>query len=315
MSEVITIGEILVEIMRKECDVSLKETSDFVGPFPSGAPGIFADAVARLDHSSGIIGGVGKDDFGECIIDRFKKDGVDLEGVKICEEVSTGVAFVTYFPDGSRKFIYHIENSAAGMISREDVESKHFEGASAVHINGSSLLSGDRMRNACYKAVGIAKEEDLLVSLDPNLRTELRSIERSREIISPVLEVTDLITPNSSELKMITGASNEEKAVKKLLDENTGMVAVKKGSEGCEIFTESESLKCPPFEVEEVDPTGAGDAFSAAMVVGTIEDMGLHELGTFANAVGGKAVAKRGPMEGIAWRDEIGEMIKGETDL
>ncbi|KXA91227.1 hypothetical protein AKJ57_02010 [candidate division MSBL1 archaeon SCGC-AAA259A05] len=310
MPEVITIGEILVEVMRKEVGVPFKETSDFVGPYPSGAPAIFADAVARLGRSSGIIGGVGRDEFGEFILDRLREDGVDISRAQKSKDLSTGVAFVTYFSDGSRKFIYHMDNSAAGIINDQDVDKNYFEGATAVHINGSSLTMGKKMREACYRAVKIAVNENIMVSFDPNIRLELKDLEKTREIISPVFEVADVVTPNVEEIRWMTGNKNEEKAAKSLLKGGIQIVAVKRGGEGCELYTGDESLTLPPFDVEEVDPTGAGDAFSAAMVVGMMEEMPLEKLGRFANAVGGRAVTAKGAMEGLAKREEIEEMIK-----
>lgn len=310
MVEVVTVGEILVEIMRKGTDVTLKEASNFVGPFPSGAPAIFTDAIARLDHESGIVGGVGYDEFGECVLNRLGNDGVNLEAIKKSEDLSTGVAFVTYFSDGSRKFIYHLENSAAGVIDADDVKEDYFKGASILHLNGCSLTMGEKMREGCYKAVEIAHDNGLLVSLDPNIRVELEGAEGSREIIEPVLKSADIIIPTEEELQGITGVENVDEAVNKLVDSGVELTALKKGSEGCEIFTEGKSLKIPPFEVEEIDPTGAGDAFSAGIVVGRIEGMSLRKMGTFANAVGARAVAKKGPMEGLARRSEIDKMIR-----
>jgi len=90
-------GEMLVEIMRPKAGMQLFEPGEFVGPFPSGAPTIFIDTVARLKHSAGIFGGVGKDDFGKNILDRLKKDGVNTDYVFESENESTAVAFVTYF--------------------------------------------------------------------------------------------------------------------------------------------------------------------------------------------------------------------------
>ena len=67
--EVISLGELLVEIMRKEVDQPLDRPADFVGPFPSGAPAIFADAVAKLGHSAGFVGALGNDDFARCYLE------------------------------------------------------------------------------------------------------------------------------------------------------------------------------------------------------------------------------------------------------
>lgn len=108
MAEIIVMGEMLVEIMREQENEELYEPGVFRGPFPSGAPAIFIDTAARLGCSTAIIGGVGKDDFGKNILDRLRKDGVDCSHVLESTERSTGVAFVTYYSDGSRKFIFHM---------------------------------------------------------------------------------------------------------------------------------------------------------------------------------------------------------------
>ena len=97
MAEVWIMGEMLVEIMRPEAGCDMDVEGVFRGPFPSGAPAICIDTVARLGHSCGIIGGVGKDGFGKCLLERLRKDGVDTRFVRESETTSTGVAFVTYF--------------------------------------------------------------------------------------------------------------------------------------------------------------------------------------------------------------------------
>ncbi|MFB6215154.1 MAG: sugar kinase [Candidatus Bipolaricaulia bacterium] len=308
--KVITIGEMLVEVMRKDVDSPLDRPGEFVGPFPSGAPAIFIDAVAKLGTSSGIVGGIGDDEFGDCLRNRLEKDGVDLTGVKVDEELSTGVAFVSYFSDGSRKFLYHMGNSAAGAVSREDIYSGYVEDADLLHINGSSLAMGEQMRGACYEGVKIAEEEGLDISFDPNLRTELLGVEKTREICNPILDSCDLIVPGADELKGITGASSEEEAVAAALEKGAKLVAVKDGENGCRIYHGGQTFETEAFNVEEVDPTGAGDAFSAAVAVGWLEGMGIQTLGTFANAVGGLAVTAKGPMEGLVDRGRVKRMIE-----
>ena len=123
VSEIWTMGEILVEVMRPKSDMQLFDAGEFLGPYPSGAPAIFIDTAARLGHRAGIIGGVGTDDFGKCLLDRLKKDGVDCSYIISVPDISTAIAFVTYFNDGSRKFIYHIGNTPAAMAKSPDISS------------------------------------------------------------------------------------------------------------------------------------------------------------------------------------------------
>ena len=110
MPEIISMGEALVEIMREKIGAGLDKPEVFIGPYPSGAPAIFADCAARLGGKVGFIGTVGNDDFGKVIQDRLRFDGVDLTYFQSKPDTTTGVAFVAYFSDGSRKFLYHIRN-------------------------------------------------------------------------------------------------------------------------------------------------------------------------------------------------------------
>ena len=80
-NEIMTMGEIIVEIMRDGVEKPLDKAETFKGPYPSGAPAIFIDTVARLGHKAAIVGGVGDDDFGKCLLDRLEGDGVDCSNI------------------------------------------------------------------------------------------------------------------------------------------------------------------------------------------------------------------------------------------
>ena len=109
-----TMGEMIVEIMRDKVDQPLDKAGVFLGPYPSGAPAIFIDTAARLGQKAGIISGVGCDDFGKNLLDRLNADGVDTSLVLQDPTCSTGCAFVMYFSDGERKFIFHIGKHRPG---------------------------------------------------------------------------------------------------------------------------------------------------------------------------------------------------------
>ena len=116
MKSILTIGEILVEIMATDKGDGFLEPVKLVGPFPSGAPAIFIDQAAKFGQPAAIIGCVGNDDFGRVNLDRLRREGVNVEGIRIDPERATGSAFVRYRPDGSRAFVYNIKHSASGNI-------------------------------------------------------------------------------------------------------------------------------------------------------------------------------------------------------
>jgi len=309
--EVVSLGELLVEIMRKELDKPLYDPADFVGPFPSGAPAIFIDAIARLGHSAGFVGTIGNDDFGKCILDRFKRDGVDSKYVKVLNNHTTAVAFVMYSSDGSRKFLYHIPYAAAGQLSPEDVDPDYFRSAKFLHLMGSSLSVNESSREACYKAIRLIKEGGGKVTFDPNLRPELLSIEKIREICQPVLQVCDVVMPSGDEARMLAGIEGSaDDACRELLQLGPDIVALKQGEKGSVIYTKDDKLVVPSFKVQEIDPTGAGDCFGAGFIYGLLEGWVLEKTARFANAVGAMATTKKGPMEGAPTLEQVLEFMK-----
>jgi sugar/nucleoside kinase (ribokinase family) len=83
------------------------------------------------------------------------------------------------------------------------------------------------------------------------------------------------------------------------------LVALKQGAEGSTLYTPHETVRVPPFRVTEVDPTGAGDCYDAALLVALGEERTLEEAGLFANAVGALATTRLGPMEGTFSRADV----------
>jgi len=308
------VGDLLVEVMRQKVDDPLGEPGIFVGPFPSGASGIFIDAIAKLGIKAHFIGAVGKDDFGKMIIKRLEKDGVDISHIKVMDDYTTGVAFVTYFSDGSRKFIYHLSRAATGQIYPEDIDPDYLSRLNYLHIVGSTMFINENCREACQKAVKLVKDKGGKVSFDPNFRPELLSEREIREFFSPLVHSSDIIFPTADEVMILTGKRNLEDACKEILKKGPEIVAVKQAKEGSSIFTLNEEFHVPAFKVEEIDPTGAGDCYCAGFIAGIIKGLSLKKAAQFANAVGALAVTKKGPMEGAPTVKEVEKLINSSLN-
>lgn len=305
--EVISLGNLLVEVMRESLDEPLDRPGTFVGPFPSGDTPIYADTVARLGGSVGFIGAVGADDFGRCLLDRFERDGVDFSHGKVLPAYTTGVAFVAYFADGSRQFLYHWRHAAAGQLAPDFVQAAYFQRAKWLHLTGCNLAINESSRAACYRAMTVLPP-GARVSFDPNIRPEVLSIEEIRELCRPVLERADVFLPSLGEASLFSGAPSDEAGCR-LLAEQGKLVVLKQGARGCRVFHREADFTVPGFQVKEVDPTGAGDSFCAGLTVALLEGMGLREAARFANAVGALAVTQKGPMEGAPTRPEVLDLI------
>ena len=215
--DILTIGEALVEVMRTGVDQPLNQPGPFSGPYPSGAPFIFAVQAARLGLNSAAIGAVGADAFGDCLLHQLEADGVSAAGVRQLPDQPTGVAFVAYQADGSRSFVFSL--GAGGHISADMLLPELFEGLRCLHIMGSTLSMSAEVLEVCRRALRIAVESGALISFDPNLRPELLPPDEARVAFGDFIAAADILLPTEDELLQLSGAGTLARAVADLLAE------------------------------------------------------------------------------------------------
>jgi sugar/nucleoside kinase (ribokinase family) len=306
--DIVSMGPLLVEIMRTRRENPLCEPGLFAGPYASGDSPIFIDAAAKLGNRCCFFGVVGDDDFGRCVVGKLERDGVDVSPIRFDKSRSTAVTFVSYFNDGSRRFLYHVRDAAAGLLGPEDVDPAYFESIRWFHVTGFSLSGSPSTERAINRAMDLLSD-DVRVSFDPNIRPEQLSVEQIRELCKRAIDRAELILPSAEEAVMFTGAGDDDEGCRIWRD--MGKTVVRKcGSQGCKIYDAEGIHDIPTYMVEEVDPTGAGDAFSAAFITMLLEGRSNRDAGMFANAVGAMSVRKMGPMEGAPTREEVDQFIR-----
>ena len=317
MAEIWTMGETLVEIMRTEVDKPLNETGLFSGPYPSGSSAIMISTVARMGHSCGIISGVGNDGFGECMLNRLKKDGVDVSKVLVDPDGSTACAFVAYDSQGDRRYLFHWDDTPATKAVMPDVTEPSLKEAKYFHVMGCALTAKLSYGWEIVKTARAMKAQGTKISFDPNVRTEhLTNPKKSKEsfeIINAMLEITNLFAPGLDELKLVTGIDDVEEAVKKCFENpNLEILMLKMGSKGSRIYTrDGQVVDQGLYKVESVDPTGAGDTSLGAFLCALLEGKNMKECAEIAAAAGALNVAAFGPMEGKISPENVQAMRDG----
>ena len=306
--KVLTVGEILVEIVATTKGDGFREPQPLVGPFPSGAPAIFIDQIGRLGTPAAIISRVGDDDFGRLNLDRLIADGVDVSGIEVAKGEATGSAFVRYRPDGSRAFVYNIAHSATGKLTLTPDAEALMESCDHMHVMGTAL-SAPGLSQVAREAVARITARGGTLSFDPNLRPEILDTPGLREALDEVLAQTNLFLPSGEEIYLFTEADDEAAAVKELLDSGVGDIVIKRGNQGASHFNRTGRTDVAPLSTDEVDPTGAGDCFGGAFVSFWLAGATPETALRFANAAGANAVTKVGPMEGAATREELDALL------
>jgi len=289
-------------------DMPLDVAGEFLGPFPSGAPAIFIDTAARLGYPAGIIGGVGEDDFGRCVLSRLTKDGVDCRSVRLYSGKATAVAFVTYFVDGSRKFLYHIDHTPA-VMTRFDPQGLT-RGEGFFHVMGCSLMANDSFREQILQAMGWFADGGTMISFDPNIRAELLYGRKVTEVVGPVLERCEVLLPGETELALLSGVKDAGEGAARMFNTYPiQIIVLKRGKNGCDVWArEKTPIHVEAYAIDEVDPTGAGDCFDAGFLCGLLEGMPLEDCARTASAAGALNAAAFGPMEGAISPQTVREM-------
>lgn len=308
MTKVLTIGEILVEIMATTRGDGFRDAQPLVGPFPSGAPAIFIDQIGKLGTPCAILSRVGDDDFGQLTLDRLRADGVDVSGVGVAPGESTGSAFVRYREDGSRAFVYNIAQAACGRLDATAAGDALIDSCTHLHVMGTALSAPGLARRA-FEAVTRVKARGGTLSFDPNLRPEILATPGLRAALDEVLSQTDLFLPSGDEIFLFTQATDEAAAVAELLGRGIGEIVIKRGAAGASHFDRKGRRDVAPIAVRETDPTGAGDSFGGAFVSFWLAGAPVETALAYANAAGARAVSFLGPMEGTSTKAELDALL------
>ena len=224
----------------------------------------------------------------------------------------TGSAFVRYRNDGSRAFVFNIKQSASGRIELDEAARAVLDRSDHLHVMGTALFSA-RIVDIVLKAAQAVKARGGTMSFDPNLRPEMLNLPGLREACEALFRRCDLFLPSGPELTLFTTAKEEKSAVAEILAGGGRAVVHKRGADGASYFDRGTRVAQPGFEVEEVDPTGAGDSFGATFVSCWLRDMPPADCLAYAAASGALAVTRQGPMEGAASQAELDAFLEARS--
>jgi sugar/nucleoside kinase (ribokinase family) len=307
MKKICVIGESLVEIMADQPGQGFLSPIALTGPYPSGAPAIFASQAARLGQPVALISAVGRDDFGTLQIARLAADGVDISAITVHPDLPTGTAFVRYRPDGNRDFVFNIRHSASGATTLTPAAHTILAQTDHLHVMGTALFS-PALVQANLTAIDTVRARGGTISFDPNLRREILDAPGLRAALSRILTSSDLYLPSGPELTLLTRAQTEPDALTELLTLGPRAIILKRGAGGATYHDATQTLHHSAFPVTEIDPTGAGDCFGAAFVTFWLRGLPAAQCLNLACAAGALAVTRRGPMEGAATLPELHQL-------
>lgn len=306
--QILSLGELLVDLIPGKEQMTIDEPGPVIKT-ASGSAGIFACAVSLLDGRGGFIGKIGKDSLSRMVTRTLKEQGVDLSHVVESDEGQIGLGFIEYLPSG-RNYQYYRKRSVGSLLRAEELDENYIAGAYAVHFPGMLLELSEEMRGACQRLVELAHQYHLLVSFDPNIRSELSVDSNALGRMLWATQNADIISPTLSEAQMLTGEKDIDAVLDALHAMGPRVVALTRDKDGLVLSTDGQVAYADGINRQPLDPTGAGDTLAAALCVGLQEGMPLERLAAFCNSAGTLVITKRGAIGmALPTREEVDQLV------
>ena len=263
---------------------------------PGGKGANQAVAAARLGASVSMLGRVGKDNFGDLLLDNLKSNHVDAQLIQR-DDASTGTATIVVDSNGQNSIV--LSAGANGKVSSADVNNASFLNHKLL------LLQLEIPLQTVLSAARRAHENGLRVILNPA---------PAQPIPAELISLADFIIPNETELSLLTGLSvndidSTEQAARKLLEQGAQNVIVTLGSKGALIVTHTQVTQVNAYPVDVVDTTAAGDAFIGGFATALLQDKSLEESVRYGCACGALATTKFGAQPSLPKKEDVEKFI------
>ncbi|HET8522502.1 MAG TPA: carbohydrate kinase [Thermomicrobiales bacterium] len=298
---VLSIGEALVDLIVSDGSTTLENASAFVAR-AGGAPANVAVGLARLGVSSAFCGVVGADPFGNRLRDTLQAAQVEHSRLRATNAADTTIAFAWKDVRGDGHF--RLLRMADRLLSPDDIENARIAETEAIVV-GSVALAANPSRAAIIRAGEIAVERSVPICFDGNLRPTMWSGPgAARTACGSILAGATLLKFSLDDARFLFGdADDPDRALDHMVAFGASFTVLTDGARGAWFVSKSaERVHVPAFPVDAIEPTGAGDAFTAALVarlVGNGWSSLSREDVVYASAAGALTSTRRGAMDAL----------------
>lgn len=271
-----------------------------------GAGGSAANAaivLAKLGQPSRLLARLGSDAWADAALRALAQAGVDTQTIQRDGAASTGLFFIPVTPDGERTMF-----GLRGANVRLDPHTVEpaLAGARWLHVSGYALLETPQ-RDAALRALDLAQAQGVPASVDAGRLLAWQHPDLLRRLL-PRLALC--VLDREAARGVVGEVAGPAEAAEALTAAGVGLAALTLGAQGAYLQSGSQIVRQPPFAVDVVDTTGAGDAFSAGLIFAQLRGLSLPAAATLAAALGALAVQAWGAGPALPGRAEAAAFLR-----
>ena len=268
----------------------------------AGAEANVAIGIRRMGLTALWAGRVGSDPVGDLIIRELSAEGVQVHATR--DDAPTALMLKECRTSELTRVHYWREGSAGSSLSEIDVPEAEIRAASVVHLTGVTAALGYSARRALWKAIEVARGHGVPVSFDINFRSRLWSNAEAAPVLRDLAKHSDILFAGEEEASLLSDESGTD-AIRELSRLGPATVLLKRGAQGASALIEGRVLDAPVLPVRVVDAVGAGDAFAAGYLAGTLQGWPAPRRLEVAAVLGSVAVSTEGDWEGLPRLEEL----------
>ena len=263
--KVLCIGEALIDMICTDRGSRLADGQNFLKK-AGGAPANVAAAIAALGGQVDMAAKVGKDPFGQHLIDLLKEMGVNTKWIIQDPNSFTTFAFVSLMEDGERDFYFN--RGADGQLAISDLATINLNEYSIVHFGSATGFLPGPLQATYLDLLIKAKAAGALISFDPNYRHLLFPNNTASFVTQSwhYIQSCDFFKLSDEEALLITGLDTVDAAAAALRAKTNAVFAITLGKEGTLLSTSHGTEIISSIPITAIDATGAGDAFVGAVL-------------------------------------------------
>lgn len=263
--KVLCIGEALIDMICTDRGSRLADGQNFLKK-AGGAPANVAAAIAALGGQVDMAAKVGKDPFGQHLIDLLNEMGVNTKWIIQDPNSFTTFAFVSLMEDGERDFYFN--RGADGQLSMADLATINLNEYSIVHFGSATGFLPGPLQATYIDLLNKAKAAAALISFDPNYRHLLFPNNTASFITQSwhFIQSCDFFKLSDEEAMLITELDTVDAAAAALRAKTNAVFAITLGKEGTLLSTSHGTEIISSIPITAIDATGAGDAFVGAVL-------------------------------------------------
>lgn len=271
--DVTTIGEMM---LRLSVPAGQRlETAQQLDLVPGGAEGNVVAVLSRLRRNCAWVGSLPRNPLGRLVANHLRSAEVDLTGVIWCETGRIGTYYVEFgLSPRPTQVIYDRAGSCAACLQPAQIDWSYLLSTRLVHMTGITPALSPCCRDLTGTVMERCREANIPISFDVNYRAGLWSHSEARSVLTPLIQGVELLVCSQSDAARIFGiAGTPEEVVGSMAAISRARNVVVTFGEGDIIGWNGEQLhRQPALPVQIVDRLGAGDALTAGVIYGWLDD-------------------------------------------